>query len=148
MKTIANINITKLYEHVLNKTKELEKLSNKETILCVLSLEHLQNASQKHMILSCVGGVVFGAISLGCIYTGFPIAMAAGLTTEIYCFNKAFKNRKRSKDYYHLQILLEILLTTRYENILEAYSEISKLIQSVETEDLLQFFKEGGAINE
>jgi hypothetical protein len=148
MKTIANINITKLYEHVLNKTKEPEALSNKETMLCLLSLEHLQNASRKTMILNCTGAFVFGAISLGCILADFPIAMAAGLTTEIYYLNKAFKNIKRSKDYCRLQVLLEMSLTTRYENIIEAYSEISKLIQSVETEDLLQFFEEGGAINE
>ncbi len=148
MKTIVNVDPVKLYNHILDRTKDLENLSDKDAILCVLSLEHLQNISQKNTVLSCVGGFVFGAISLGSIFSGLPVAMAAGLTTELFCINKAIKSVKNNRDYGTLQILIEMLLTTRYENMMQAYFEISKLIQSVETEELIQFFKEGGAINE
>lgn len=148
MKAIVNIDSTKLYEHILDKAKTPEVLSNKEVILCVLSLEHLQNISRKNTAFTCIGGVVLGATTLSCIAFGASILMAAGLTAEVFCLNTAFKNLREKKDYQQLQMLLEMLLASRYENMMEAYFEISNLIQSVETEELIQFFKEGDAINE
>jgi hypothetical protein len=143
---VVAIDPNKLYDYVYDMALGEKELSNKDAILCVMSLHHLiENRVKKENVHSCCG-VGAGVLALAGLAASSSLMIAAGVTYEVYCFNKIRKSKKRIKEYETLLYLLEIKLARRYEDMQTAYLELSKLIQSIETEDLIGFFKEGGAL--
>lgn len=143
---VVAIDPNKLYDYVYDMTLGEKELSNKDAILCIMSLNHLIDDRVKKESMHNCYGIGAGVFTLVGLAASSSLMIAAGITYELYCINKIRKSKKRIKEYEVLLYLLEIKLTRRYEDVHEAYLEISKLIQSVEKEDLIDFFKKGDAL--
>ena len=114
-------------------------LTKKELVLNILTLQHLINSNNNHLIAD----TTVGAISILPIFTT-SLNLAGDLALGIIAGSSAIKlgidyinNTKLNKLYK----LFVYELMDRFEVPQLAYLEISNLIQSVEREDIINYFK-------
>lgn len=114
-------------------------LTKKELVLNILTLQHLINSNNNHLIAD----TTVGAISILPIFTT-SLNLAGDLALGIIAGSSAIKlgidyinNTKLNKLYK----LFVNELMDRFETPQLAYLETSNLIQSVEREDIINYFK-------
>lgn len=120
---------------ILNK----DLLTKKELVLNILTLQHLINSNNNHLIAD----TTVGAISILPLFTT-SLNLAGDIALGIVAGSSAIKlgidyinNTKLNKLYK----LFVNELMDRFETPQLAYLEISNLIQSVEREDIINYFK-------
>ena len=114
-------------------------LTKKELVLNILTLQHLINSNSNHLIAD----TTVGAISILPIFTT-SLNLAGDIALGIVAGSSMIKlgidyinNTKLNKLYK----LFVNELMNRFETPQLAYLEISNLIQSVEREDIVNYFK-------
>lgn len=114
-------------------------LTKKELVLNILTLQHLINSNNNHLIAD----TTVGAISILPIFTT-SLNLAGDIALGIVAGSSMIKlgidyinNTKLNKLYK----LFVNELMDRFETPQLAYLEISNLIQSVEREDIVNYFK-------
>ena len=114
-------------------------LTKKELVLNILTLQHLINSNNNHLIAD----TTVGAISILPIFTT-SLTLAGDIALSIVAGSSMIKlgidyinNTKLNKLYK----LFVNELMDRFETPQLAYLEISNLIQSVEREDIVNYFK-------
>lgn len=114
-------------------------LTKKELVLNILTLQHLINSNNNHLIAD----TTVGAISILPIFTT-SLNLAGDIALGIVAGSSAIKlgidyinNTKLNKLYK----LFVNELMDRFETPQLAYLETSNLIQSVEREDIINYFK-------
>ena len=114
-------------------------LTKKELVLNILTLQHLINSNNNHLIAD----TTVGAISILPLFTT-SLNLAGDIALGIVAGSSVIKlgidyinNTKLNKLYK----LFVNELMDRFETPQLAYLEISNLIQSVEREDIINYFK-------
>ena len=114
-------------------------LTKKELVLNILTLQHLINSNNNHLIAD----TTVGAISILPLFTT-SLNLAGDIALGIVAGSSVIKlgidyinNTKLNKLYK----LFVNELMDRFETPQLAYLEISNLIQSVEREDIIDYFK-------
>jgi hypothetical protein len=114
-------------------------LTKKELVLNILTLQHLINSNNNHLIAD----TTVGAISILPLFTT-SLNLAGDIALGIVAGSSAIKlgidyinNTKLNKLYK----LFVNELMDRFDTPQLAYLEISNLIQSVEREDIINYFK-------
>ena len=114
-------------------------LTKKELVLNILTLQHLINSNNNHLIAD----TTVGAISILPLFTT-SLNLAGDIALGIVAGSSMIKlgidyinNTKLNKLYK----LFVNELMDRFETPQLAYLEISNLIQSVEREDIIDYFK-------
>jgi hypothetical protein len=114
-------------------------LTKKELVLNILTLQHLINSNNNHLIAD----TTVGAISILPMFTT-SLNLAGDIALGIVAGSSAIKlgidyinNTKLNKLY---KLFVDELMN-RFETPQLAYLEISNLIQSVEREDIINYFK-------
>ena len=114
-------------------------LTKKELVLNILTLQHLINSNNNHLIAD----TTVGAISILPLFTT-SLTLAGDIALGIVAGSSMIKlgidyinNTKLNKLYK----LFVNELMDRFETPQLAYLEISNLIQSVEREDIINYFK-------
>ena len=114
-------------------------LTKKELVLNILTLQHLINSNNNHLIAD----TTVGAISILPLFTT-SLNLAGDIALGIVAGSSMIKlgidyinNTKLNKLYK----LFVNELMDRFETPQLAYLEISNLIQSVEREDIVNYFK-------
>lgn len=114
-------------------------LTKKELVLNILTLQHLINSNNNHLIAD----TTVGAISILPLFTT-SLNLAGDIALGIVAGSSMIKlgidyinNTKLNKLYK----LFVNELMDRFETPQLAYLEISNLIQSVEREDIINYFK-------
>lgn len=132
---------SKVMEFILNQVERKNTLPEKELILMIMALEHLRNDEQMKTTINIGVGVATGALTSIFVSMSNPIVFAGGMTVAIAACVKAFRRHGINK---HLKKVSEILsgeMLSRYDDVLTAYFMTAQLIQSIERDDLLDFFE-------
>lgn len=135
MITIASNN---MYDFLMEQTKEVENLSNKELLLCVFGGQHLQGHYDFHL------GTGIAAASIGttiALFATNPVFLSVMATLGVAGAISACKNAYND---YKVKKLIDVFtgeLIKRYDNIMEAYFQVRAMIESTEREEILDFFE-------
>lgn len=138
--TKSNIDNKKIYNYLKNEViPNKETLSNRELVLAVLALGHLENLNNITLGLNTT---VMSASALAGIMASVSVTGLLGLlvTGSIGTVGAIYGDLKR-KQIKVMQEEVTNCLTKRYDNFKVAYNSVAKMIISVSREEILEYLE-------
>ena len=138
--TKSNIDNKKVYNYLKNEViPNKETLSNRELVLAVLALGHLENLNNLTLGLNTT---VMSASALAGIMASVSVTGLLGLlvTGTIGTVGAICGDLKR-KQIRLMQEEVTDCLSRRYSSFKETYDAVAKMIVSVDREEILQYLE-------
>lgn len=140
MANLKNIDSNKVFKYIQTQVAPNKiNNTNMELTLAIMALAHVENSNKFFLGFNSavVGGSLLGGIatSIGTFGVASVLTLGIGGTVGL------IKNSIRYKKIKNLQEELETYLTKRYDNPMEAYCEIYKLILAINTEQLVEYLE-------
>jgi hypothetical protein len=127
-----------MYNFLMEQTKEVKNLSNKELLLCVFGGQHLQGHYDFHLGTGVAAASVGTAVAF---FASNPVFLSVMATVGVAGVISACKNAYSD---YKVKKLIDVFtseLLTRYDNVIEAYMQVRAMIENTEREEILDFFE-------
>ena len=142
---MVEVNENKLYHFIKDSMDDIELYDLDELVLMIMGITFLED---KNNFRTNVNTLIVVPSIITSIVATTPIFIAGGLTLTAACGVHLIKDSARSYQLNKLKNHLSEELFSRFDCFLNAYKGISKLIQEVEREDLIAYFRKANAYND
>lgn len=142
---MTGVNEHKLYDFIKNSMEDIKLYDLDELVLMIMGVTFLEDKSNFRANINTL--IVIPSIVTS-IVANSHLLLAGSLTLSAACGIHLIKDSIKGYQLTKLKDCLAEELFNRFDSFLEAYKNISKLVQSVEREDLLDYFRKADAYNE
>ena len=140
---MLKVNKDRLFDFLEGRLETVDTMTNREILLAIMGAQFLQDHHKFHATL---GTAETGAALVLGLAASAPIWSVLAVVTGTVGVWNTVSNYKKHKSLKVLEMTFANKLLTRYDSFPQAYVELYDMTLKIEREEILDYFKQGGAM--